>query len=80
MNSSPTCSRKSKAASDRFPLGPHNASFVFDGLEVESILIGLDMAGIMASSRDTSRADVEYVVQQMQRITAQLHAAQACAI
>ena len=27
--------------------------------------------------RDTSGADVEYVVQQMQRITVQLHAAQA---
>lgn len=92
----------------------HHASFVFDGLEAESILIGLDMAGIMASSgsactsgahqpshvlsamgidppasygairfslgRDTSRADVEYVVGQMQRITEQLHAAQAFAV
>ncbi len=29
---------------------PHHASFVIPGLEAESILIGLDMAGIMASS------------------------------
>ena len=29
---------------------PHHASFVVSGLEAESMLIGLDMAGIMASS------------------------------
>ncbi len=29
---------------------PHHASFVISGLEAESMLIGLDMAGIMASS------------------------------
>ena len=85
---------------------PHHASFVFNGLEAEAILIGLDMAGIMASSgsactsgahqpshvlsamginppasygairfslgRETSRQDIEFVVQQLQRITTQL--------
>ncbi len=88
---------------------PHHASFVIPGLEAEAMLIGLDMAGIMASSgsactsgaqqpshvlsamgihppdsygalrfslgSDTREEEIEFLLEQLARITRQLRIA-----